>query len=94
MNKGDWRTPTTFMKRFGDALQLLCAGKRPPDEMLLAWFDRSNEDNRLQIFCSEHGPSWAQGIGMIDAAIVMADQPTEILTPGGRDHERRPGSNQ
>ena len=86
-----WSTPTSFMKRFGDALQLLCSGHRPPEEMMLAWFDKTKDDNRLQEFCCEHGPDWAQGIGMIDAAQVMADQPTEIRTPDSDlDHEHRP----
>lgn len=78
----DWRTPTTFLQRFGDAIELLCAGQRPPDEMISGWFDPDTDDLRLQSFCAEHGPAWAQGIGVADAAQLLADQPTE-----GVDHE-------
>jgi hypothetical protein len=45
-----------------------------------AWLDSENEE--LQSFAAEHGPAWAQGIGLIDAARTTADQPTE-----GTDHE-------
>ena len=76
----DWRKPTTYLQRFGDALQLLCAGRRPTDDLMTAWLDNKSEE--LQDFCSEYGPSWAQGIGLIDAARMTADQPTE-----GVDHE-------
>lgn len=84
----DWRQPTTVAQRLGDAVQLLCSGKRPPEAVVLGWLDHSSEE--LQNFCAEHGPSWAQGIGLIDAAELLADQPTEILTPDSDcDHERR-----
>ncbi len=86
-----WSTPTTFMKRFGDALQRLCGGHRPPEEMLIAWFDKTKDDNRLQGFCCDYGPDWAQGIVVINAAQVLADHPTEIRSPDrDLDHEHRP----
>lgn len=87
----NWQTPTTYLQRFGDAIALLCAGNRPPDEMMTAWLDADREDTRLQEFACEHGPVWAQGIAVIDAAQVLADQPTEILSIDGPrvDHERR-----
>ena len=86
----DWTTPTTYLQRFGEAMALLCSGHRPPDEMLSAWLDTEREDQRLQAFAMEHGPSWAQGIGVIDAARVLADTPTEILGTAdlSADHER------
>lgn len=85
-----WKTPTTYLQRLGDALELLCAGHRPPDEMMTAWLDTDRDDMRLQSFACEHGPSWAQGIGVIDAARTLADEPTEILFIDGPqiDHER------
>lgn len=76
----DWTEPTTYLRRFGDAMQLLCAGHRPTHAMMSAWLDSENEE--LQSFAAEHGPAWAQGIGLIDAARTTADQPTE-----GPDHE-------
>lgn len=72
-----WRTPTTYLQRFGDAMQALCRGQRPPDEMLTAWLDADADDHRLQDFACRHGFSWAQGIGLIDAAQLGADHPTE-----------------
>lgn len=85
---GNWEEPTTVAQRLGDAMQLLCGGKRPPDDMVAGWLDNSSED--LQEFAANHGPAWAQGIGLIDAAMVMVDQPTEIITPDSdEDHEHR-----
>lgn len=75
--------PTTFIKRFADAVELLCK-KRPSDEIVVAWVDRVDDDTRLQEFAIEHGPEWAQGIAVLDAAHVLASQPTE-------DVEHEPG---
>lgn len=82
VTSGDWSEPTTHLKRFGDAMQLLCNGRRPPDSMLLAWQDKDADSIDLQEFAIAHGPAWAQGIGVIDAALVLVEQPTE-----GVDHE-------
>lgn len=86
----DWRTPTKYIDRLGDAMELLCSGERPPDELISAWLDPKADDHRLQDFSCEHGPEWAQGIAVIDAAIVLADQPTEIICMDGPQigHER------
>jgi hypothetical protein len=75
-DEADWDAPTTYLQRFGDAMQCLC-GVRPADEMLTSWLDKNVDDDRLQRFAIEHGPAWAQGIAIIDAARLMADQPTE-----------------
>ena len=85
----DWTHPTTVLERFGDAMELLCQGERPPDSMLCAWLDGLSDE--LQIFAGNHGPAWAQGIGIIDAALTMVDQPTEIRFRDrpGVDHEHR-----
>lgn len=86
---GDWTQPTTVALRLGDSMQLLCGGKRPPDDMVQQWLDNTSEE--LQSFAASHGPAWAQGIGLIDAAMVMVDQPTEIRTIDNPDlgHEHR-----
>ena len=76
----NWLTPTTYLQRFGDAIERLCNGNRPTDEFLTAWINC--DDDRLQEFACEHGPVWAQGIVLIDAARVLADSPGE-----GVDHE-------
>lgn len=70
-----WSTPTTYLHRFGDAMQLLCNGRRPDEQMLLAWLNPRSESFALQEFACEHGPSWAQGIAVIDTARLLADQP-------------------
>ena len=83
-NAPTWRDPTTFIQRFGDSMQALCGGQRPPDDMMNGWLNTEVDDLRLQSFACDHGPVWAQGIGVIDAAEILADQPTE-----GPDHEYR-----
>lgn len=80
----DWRTPTTYARRFADAITLLCR-EVPPADMVAGWIDRSADDQRLQDWACERAPAWAQGIGLLDAAHVMASQPTE-----GVDHEPTP----
>lgn len=77
----DWRTPTTYAQRFAEAVALLCR-EMPPADMVAAWIDRSSGDHSLQDWACERAPAWAQGIGLLDAAHVMADQPTE-----GVNHE-------
>ena len=72
------------MQRFGDAMELLCAGKRPSEEMLSNWLNPYVDTMDLQNFACEHVPAWAQGIEMIDAAMMLADTPTE-----GVEHEMR-----
>ena len=71
----DWRKPTLYLDRLGDALELLCQGNRPDDKVTAAWVDHTSED--LQGFCAKHGPSWAQGIVIIDAAMILAKDPVE-----------------
>ena len=80
-----WEATTTYLRRIGDAIELLCSGNRASDEIISAWLDTSLDDFRLQEFACEHGPSWSQGIAVIDAATVLADQPTE-----GVEHELSP----
>ncbi|MFC4924755.1 hypothetical protein [Delftia deserti] len=77
-----WRKPTTYLQRFGDAIALLCHGRRPDDLVLTSWLDGTSDV--LQQFAIDNGPAWAQGIGLIDAATIAADQPTE-----GVAHEMR-----
>lgn len=80
----DWRTPTTYAQRFTDAVSLLCR-EAPPSDMVSEWIDRNSDDHRLQDWACERAPAWAQGIGLLDAAHVMASQPTE-----GVEHEPAP----
>lgn len=73
----DWTTPTKFLQRFGDALELLCQGNRPSDKIMQDWLDNKEDVYyNLQNFCSEHGLYWMQGIQIADAALMLADNPT------------------
>lgn len=82
----EWTEPTTYLKRFGDAIQALCGGNRPPDRMMLEYLDKHSDSFELQEFCIEHTLlGWAQGIVVIDAALTLADEPVE-----GVEHEGRP----
>ena len=82
----NWMAPTTYADRFTESMTLLC-GQRPPADLVAAWLDKDADDHRLQEFAVEHAPAWAQGIGVLDAAHVMASQPTE-----GIEHELAPES--
>lgn len=79
----DGEIATSYLARFGDVLQLLCRGHRPPDDWMVEWLTNT-DDSRLQDFVAVHGPAWAQGIGLIDAAEVAASQPEE-----GAEHEMK-----
>ncbi len=77
----DWLTPTTYRERFADAVERLC-GRRAPEDMVDAWLTPGCDDGRLQEFAVEHGPAWAQGIVLLDAAHLMAENPAEAeITP-------------
>lgn len=84
----DWRTPTSYLHRFRDAITLVCRGKTPPDNMLNGWLAGDSEE--LQDFAATHAPAWAQGIGAIEAATLMADQPTEGVEHEFRDESQPP----
>ena len=78
----DWRTPTFFIKRFEEALAMLCNGCSPPSNYITEWLDGTSDN--LQDFCSENAAGWMQGIVVIDAALLLADNPCE-----GVNHEYR-----
>lgn len=73
---------TTYYYRFHVALTLL-TGAVPPEGYVLQWL--SNEDDYpFQSWAASNGPSWAQGLAILDAAHAMADSPCE-----GEGHESR-----
>lgn len=76
VSRGDWEKPTSYVDRFTEAVALLCR-KSPPADLVAGWLDKDADDHRLQDFAADHAPAWAQGIGVLDAAHVMASQPTE-----------------
>lgn len=63
-----------YEKRFAATIALLC-GKEPPEQIVHSWL--TSDCDKLQHFCIEHGPSWSQGIALIDAAHAVACQPPE-----------------
>ena len=74
---------TGFVTRYADAVQALCKGHRPRDEIVEAWLlDESGNELRLQDFAGYHGVEWMQGIAILDAAFALATTPTE-----GDSHE-------
>lgn len=79
--RSGWSTPTTYAHRFAHAVSLLC-GKWPDAALVDSWLDKSSD--ALQDFAASHGPAWAQGIVLLDAAAVIADTPTEGVEHGER----------
>lgn len=80
--------PTTWLYRVQHALMVLCDSPIMPTEaMVLAWF--TSDDESLQQWVHTYGTNmrtpWVQGIAVIDAATVMADNPCE-----GEGHAPRP----
>lgn len=75
--------PTTYQQRFTEVVSLLCRAA-PPSDMVEGWLTPDADDHRLQEWAIEYAPNWSQGIGVLDAAHVMADQPAE-----GEGHETR-----
>jgi hypothetical protein len=74
---------TKYLDRLIEALTLLCGGTEPPREMVHEWERGSGEE--LQDWAANNTKiRWAQGIGTIEAAQVMADTPEE-----GQGHELR-----
>lgn len=74
---------TKYLDRVIEALTLLCGGNEPPREMVHEWETGEGED--LQDWAANHTKlPWAQGIGTIEAAQVLADNPEE-----GMGHQLR-----
>ena len=79
---------TTYAERFTHAVSVLC-GAQPPADMVAEWLENIdvNGEHRLQswVLSQAATPSWAQGIVVLDAAHVLANDPEE-----GMEHEDRP----
>jgi hypothetical protein len=79
---------TTYTERFTHAVAVLC-GAQPPADMVAEWIANIdvNGEHRLQswVLSQAATPSWAQGIVVLDAAHVLANDPEE-----GEGHEDRP----
>lgn len=82
------RKPTTYAERFTHAVAVLC-GAQPPADMVAEWIENVevNGEHRLQgwVLTQAATPFWAQGIVVLDAAHVLANDPEE-----GEGHEDAP----
>lgn len=77
--------PVGFLERFTGALALLCGGRRPEEALVRDWFNPELNSFRLQDWAvANMTVAWGTGIGVLDAATAMADNPEE-----GIDHETR-----
>lgn len=65
---------TTYKQRFEEAIALLCA-KPVPEGMVDTWLN--SDSLALQDFAASNGPSWCQGIVLIEAADLLASEPEE-----------------
>jgi hypothetical protein len=74
---------TLYIDRVVEALTLLCGGKAPARELVVAWEENTSEELQSWAVCNVAAP-WGTGIGTIEAAQVMADTPEE-----GMDHQYR-----
>jgi hypothetical protein len=74
------RGPTNYVERFTQAVAILC-GAQPPADMVNEWIANVdvNGEHRLQgwVLSQAATPSWAQGIVVLDAADVLANDPEE-----------------
>jgi len=75
--------PTTYRERFKDVIALLCQGEYPSDIIIDNWYDEGLASFELQEFCRKYCPlEWSQGVAVIEAAMILAEQPEE-----GKGHE-------
>jgi hypothetical protein len=73
---------TGYLDRFVDALELLCTA-RPDRDLCEEWLRHAPGSERLQDWAVDHTrANWGTGIGTIEAAEVMAENPEE-----GAGHE-------
>lgn len=76
----DLEVPTTYLDRFIAAMGFVCQ-KQPPKELCEKWLSHDSED--LQSWAVSNARIyWMTGIGAIEAAQHLADEPEE-----GRGHE-------
>lgn len=86
---GDGYTPTTYVERLTDALALLCGGNRPDEALVIDYFD--DDGFELQDWAINHTSlPWTTGIGVIEAAMALAETPIEGIGEGrGPEHQTR-----
>lgn len=85
---GDPMGPTTYPQRVAEALAVLCNGKTPPAGYVEAWL--LDEHELLQDWAvSNASVCWAQGLGVIDAAVALAESPEEGIGGVGQTGEHQ-----
>lgn len=62
--------------RFSEAL-LCMTGEQPPEDMVAEWLDGTGERLQSWVGASTRIPWWAQALGVLDAARVLAETPCE-----------------
>lgn len=81
---------TGYLTRFVDALEILCAA-RPDVAMCEQWLRHEPGSERLQDWVVDHTrANWGTGIGTIEAAEVMAENPEEGVNHEGFRNDFRP----
>jgi hypothetical protein len=76
-----------FVERFVSALSMLCDGEVPPNaDMVDGWFTGTDVDSLQEWAINNAEAGWAQGIAVIDAATILAENPLE----GVEGHEPSP----
>lgn len=79
--------PTLFIDRFRASLALLCDNTIPPKRLCRAWLSQDEDESseQLQAWAANHSKlNWAMGIGIIEAALTLAENPVE-----GVDHQTK-----
>ena len=77
---GDFDESPSYIYRFQMALALLCGNHLPDERLCRQWLDGKDEKKyiELQDWAVSHSTlNWAMGIGVIEAAMTLADNPNE-----------------
>lgn len=72
-----------YLVRFADALEILCTA-RPDLALCEQWLRNTPEGEQLQAWAVDHmRANWGTGLGVLDAAEVMAESPEEGMHHDG-----------
>jgi hypothetical protein len=83
-----------YLDRFVDALEILCTA-RPDRDRCERWLRHEPDSERLQDWAVDHTrANWGTGIGTIEAAEVMAENPEEGMNHEGFRNDFRPEENE
>ena len=71
---------TTKVERFRDVLMVLCGGVAPDVSLCENWYVENDDESHIALqewAMNNTVVGWAQGIGVIEAAMTLADNPIE-----------------